>query len=115
MNANGDSFKVDFPVWVPSLATNSVGGILPVKANETGGFVLLMFSTREKTRAFLDASSIPSEYVARPIDDGLALFGLLVLMEKKGVTHVSLDPVNANEVSAQPVAKIRAWLEKRFD
>ncbi len=109
--SNGAAISTDFPVWIPSLPKENVSGILPVVSND-GKSVLLIFSTKEKCRAYLDASGTPTEYVARPIEDSLAMFGLLVLLEKKGTAYVSLDPIGQNEITVQQIAKIREAIER---
>lgn len=114
MNSANDPgvYLIDYPIWVPSKQGVSVSGTLPVQAAD-GRFVLLMFSMKQKAKAFLDASGISNDYVARPIDDPLALYGFIVLMEKNGAAHVSLDPIPGNsEITVRPLAALREHIER---
>ena len=113
MNTNGDAFRYELPVWIPSLQGHSVGGTLPVKGSD-GRWVVLMFSTSDKAKAYLDAAKVPTDYVPRPIEDPLALFGFILLMEKKGAAHVSIDPQSDGSITVHSLAKFRERIEAKL-
>ena len=106
---NDEAFLIDFPVWIIRDPSRGTAAVMRTQfPDET--MVVAVFTDLDLANTYLESlQDAPEGYAAVPVENGLALFGLIILLEEQGVTHVAIDPRPSR---AYPVANLRKDLAK---
>jgi hypothetical protein len=106
---NDDVFLIDFPVWIIRDPSRGTAAVMRTEfPDET--VVVAVFTSSDLANTYLESlQDAPEGYAAVPVENGLAFFGLVILLEEQGVTHVAIDPRPSR---AYPVADLHKDLAK---
>jgi hypothetical protein len=83
---DSNSFAIVFPVWFLVRHDGT-----PLRAKDSAGKAVIMFTDEDLAQAFLDESP-PGKFTLRSFDDPSSFLSLLESLEKAGNTHVVADP-----------------------
>ena len=73
-----------------------------------GDIATPIFTDEDAARTFLEKGPTAEEYSLKCIAEPLALLGLLTVLETKGFTHVTFDPVGSKATSLT-IPALRAY------
>lgn len=112
---DASGFLVTFPLWLPGVFTPKIEVLLEAR-HPDGDRAVVVFMDEPAAEAFLRSGIVPPAFSLKRVADPLTLLGLLLILERKGITHVAFDPTpggTKNSSITIPALRQHAlgWLE----
>lgn len=85
-------FLVTFPLYCFCYNGASGLGAFLTSTHPDGDIATPLFTDKPAAVAFLEAGPLRTHYSLVSVIEPIALLGLLLVLEKKGYTHVNFDP-----------------------
>lgn len=109
-----DDLFATLPFWVICHPGVTLKGILKT-IGPNGERAVNIFANEDVAKNVLESGSCPQDYVLRCIENPLAMYGLFVLLEKWGFTHVCIIFTTRMPGTVAPLSEAIASTARFFD